>query len=186
MNQKDAAFYGENGGITISGGEPFMQGNAVIALLQTCKEKGLHTAVETCGYASIDVLRDAHSFVELFLWDLKDTDDERHFHYTGVRTEKILQNLAEIAQTNAKIRLRCILVNGVNTNETHYGKIADIAHTIRNFDGVEFIPYHAYSGAKSTFLGGKDNGRCEWIPPREEVDTAKEFLKSRGVLVRNT
>ena len=181
--EKDRVFYNEGGGVTLSGGEPFVQGDSVIELLRACKEAGLSTAVETCGYADTCVLRKAVKFVDLFLWDIKDTDGLRHKQYTGVDNDKILKNLALVNQRNAKIRLRCILVRGVNTDERHYAAIAKLANDIHNLDGVEWIPYHAYGGTKSVFLGGEDNGKKEWIPSAEEIERAKTIVKNHGVYV---
>ena len=181
--KKDSAFYGESGGVTLSGGEPFVWGDAAVRLLKRCKESGYSTAVETCGYADPDVIRAAAPYVDLFLWDIKDTNSERHRQYTGVGNEKILDNLFIVNEMNARIRLRCILVSGINTDEKHYSAIAELARKIRNFDGVEFIPYHAYGGTKAVFLGGEDNGRREWIPSEEELERAKTTLKKFGILV---
>ena len=179
--QKDKAFYGETGGITLSGGEPFAQGEATIALLRECKERELSTAVETCGYADAETLCKAVEFVDLFLWDIKDTDDKRHKKYTGVSNKRILENLRAINEMGAKIRLRCILINGVNTDKTHYRELAAIAKKIKNFDGLELIPYHAYGGTKSVFLGFADSGRVEWIPTEQQILEAKTILRSEGV-----
>lgn len=179
--EKDAAFYGQNGGITISGGEPFMQGEGVLCLLRACKQRGINTAVETCGYADISVLRAAVPYTDLFLWDLKDTDDIRHKQYTGVSNQRILQNLSLINELNARIRLRCIMVNGINTDESHYHAIADIAKTIHDLDGVELIPYHAYAGTKAVFLGHDDNGRKDWIPTEQHILQAKRLLHKMNV-----
>lgn len=180
---KDTAFYGKNGGITLSGGEPFTQGKTTVALLKACKEKGLNTAVETCGYADTDILRMAIPFVDLFLWDIKDTNAIRHKQYTGIVNDNILDNLAMADANGAKIRLRCILVNGINTEENHYRSVAEITHSLSNCEGVELLPYHAYAGTKSVFLGDKDNGRKEWIPASKEIERAKSILKEQGVYV---
>ena len=180
---RDTAFYGDSGGITLSGGEPFMQGDGVVELLRTCKAAGLSTAVETCGYADTHILREAAKSVDLFLWDIKDTNKERHEKYTGASNSLILENLNVINETGARIRLRCILVNGVNTHEAHYAALANIAARIKNFDGLEIIPYHAYGGSKSVFLGRKDNGRSEWVPTEDQIREAKSLLKSEGALV---
>ena len=179
--EKDRAFYGNIGGVTLSGGEPFAQKESTVALLKACKEKGVHTVVETCGYADTDVLRAAIPFVDLFLWDIKDTDDERHKKYTGASTQKILDNLLLADAMGANTRLRCILINGINTNEAHYHKIAKIASSLSHCKGVEWIPYHAYGGTKATFLGGEDSGRKEWIPTPEQMEKAKASLKFSGV-----
>lgn len=179
--EKDQAFYGKSGGITLSGGEPFAQGEAVIELLKACKECGLSTAVETCGYADSDIILAALPYIDLFLWDIKDTDNVRHKRYTGVSNDKILKNLWLINEKNARIRLRCILVGGVNTDEKHYSAIAELASKINNFDSAEVIPYHAYGGTKSVFLGGEDNGRKEWIPDANELERLRIALKKRNI-----
>ena len=181
--EKDRAFYGAEGGITLSGGEPFAQ-KSVIPLLKACKERGFSTAVETCGQIDEEILREAIPCVDLFLWDIKDTDTERHKKYTGVSNEKILSNLKIANESGAKIRLRCILVNGINTDVDHYQAVADLAKTIKNPDGVEWIPYHAYGGTKATFLGRPDNGMPQWIPTADQLKKAKEILSSRGIFLR--
>ncbi len=181
--EKDRAFYGELGGVTLSGGEPFAQKERTVALLRACKERGLSTAVETCGYAETDILRAAVPFTDLFLFDIKDTDPLRHQQYTGVANGLILNNLRVISEMGARIRLRCILVNGINTNETHCAKIAELAQQVKHLEGVEWIPYHAYGGTKATFLGGSDNGQKKWIPTVEELQRAKEALQAHGACV---
>ena len=181
--EKDRVFYGEVGGVTLSGGEPFAQGEAVIELLKACKESGFSTAVETCGHADSAVIHSALPYIDLFLWDIKDTDSMRHRQYTGVDNDKILKNLSLVNEMNAKIRLRCILVSGGNTDKDHYSAIAEFASKINNLDGVEWIPYHAYGGTKSVFLGGEDSGRKEWVPDTAELDTAKAVLKKRGIRI---
>lgn len=171
--EQDRAFYGTRGGVTLSGGEPFLQAHATVELLKACKARGLSTAVETCGYAQARDLLAALPYVDLFLWDVKDTDEERHKQYTGVSNRRILENLRILNEAGARIRLRCILVNGVNTDEAHYSRVARLASTLHHGEGVEWIPYHAYGGTKATFLGNSDNGRCEWIPTEEQMTAAK-------------
>ena len=182
--KKDSAFYGKDGGMTLSGGEPFLQAHAALSLLMSCKEQGISTAAETCGYADADILLSSVPYVDLFLWDVKDTDEKRHQKYTGVSNRRIIENLNLIGKTNAKIRLRCILINGINTNREHYERIAEIAKSLSNFDGVEIIPYHAYGGTKSTFLGYNDSGRLEWIPDKAEIEFAKSILRENGINVK--
>jgi len=181
--KKDQAFYGKSGGITLSGGEPFAQGEATIELLKACKENGFSTVVETCGYADSDAILAALPYIDLFLWDIKDTDSARHKRYTGVDNKKILNNLSLVNEMNAKIRLRCILVSGINTDELHYLSIAELASKINNFDGVEWIPYHAYGGTKSVFVGNKDSGQKEWIPTSEEIKCAKSIIKKQNIYI---
>ena len=180
--QKDSAFYGTAGGMTLSGGEPFLQKEGAVALLKACKRCGISTAVETCGYADPEVLRAAAAYVDLFLWDLKDTDEVRHRSYTGVSNRRILENLSMVDKLGGKIRLRCILVNGVNTNAEHYRRVADIAKGLHHLEGVEYIPYHAYGGTKATFLGMEENGRADWIPDAYQMECAKAALAEEGIV----
>ena len=151
--------------------------------MKACKEKGFHTAVETCGFFDSALLEDAVAYTDLFLWDLKDTNEERHKQYTGVSNDLILSNLKRVDALGAKVRLRCILVNGVNTEKAHYEKIAEIASSLANCEGVDLLSYHAYGGSKAVFIGEEDNGRSEWIPEEAQIDQAKNVLKSKGVFV---
>ncbi|MBQ4112962.1 MAG: glycyl-radical enzyme activating protein [Clostridia bacterium] len=180
---RDKSFYGEVGGITLSGGEPMNHPAGVLTLLGAAKDAGITTALETCGefpYAFVPLLA---KVTDLFLWDVKDTDDERHKTYTGVSNRRILDNLKLCDRVGGKTRLRCILVAGVNTVESHYEALAELALSLSHCEGVEFLPYHAYAGSKMLPLGMADNGRVEWIPSDRVVEEAKAYLAARGVTV---
>ncbi len=180
---RDASFYGEKGGVTLSGGEPLTHPGGVLTLLSQCKKMGLHTVVETCGEFPRLFIPTLVKLTDLFLWDVKDTDPERHKTYTGVSNGLILDNLRLADRLGGKTRLRCILVNGVNTNETHIQKLAELYHSLSYCEGVEFLPYHAYGGSKMIPLGQEDNGRKEWIPSEDTVAMMKKSLAEKGVVV---
>ena len=180
---RDCAFYGTTGGVTLSGGEPLAGGEGTVSLLRACKEAGLYTAVETSGYVDAELLRRAIPFTDLLLWDLKDTDGKRHRQYTGGDLEEILENLRLADTMGAKTRLRCILVRGVNTDDAHAKRIAEIFGGLAHCEGVELIPYHAYGVSKAVFLGREDNGRREWIPTEEEIDAIRQALGACSVPV---
>lgn len=180
--ERDRAFYGELGGVTLSGGEPLAQKDVTELLLALSKRK-ISIAVESCGYIDERILLEAIPIVDLFLWDIKDTNDARHIKHTGVSNRKILQNLALADKNGAKIRLRCILVNGVNTEREHYESISEIALSLSNCEGVELIPYHAFGGSKAMLIGEPDNGKNEWIPEPWQLDEARAVLRARGVRV---
>ena len=173
--EKDLAFHGKEGGITLSGGEPLFQ-PAAIDLLSFCKERGLNTVVDTCGFFSENLLAPAVASTDLFLWDIKDTDDERHKQFTGVSNELILENLRKADKMGAKIKLRFILVNGINSNERHYEKCAELCRSLTGGVKPEVIPYHAFGGVKSEFLLGKSNAKPEWIPTEDQIATFREYL----------
>ena len=175
ITAKDLAFYGKEGGITLSGGEPLFQ-PAALELLAYCKEKGLGTAVDTCGYFSEELLAPAVEATDVFLWDIKDTDEARHIEYTGVSIKTILENLKKADNLGAKIKLRFILVNGVNSNEIHYEKCAELCRSLHNALKPEVIPYHAFGGVKSEFLLKSDSGISEWIPSEKEAAKFRQYL----------
>ena len=181
--KKDLAFYGKSGGVTISGGEPFMQARETIELLHACKAFGIPTAVETCGFGDEATFIEAVPFTDLFLWDIKDTSPQRHKSFTGVSNETILRNLRAVDAVGGKTRLRCILVNGVNTDGTHYKAVAELAASLSHCEGVEWLPYHAYGGSKSDALGLGDNGVPTMIPSADELELAKKTVADLGIYV---
>ena len=180
---RDKSFYQDKGGVTLSGGEPMAHPHAIIALLEACRGQGIHTAIETCGYFQSQYIPDLCRVTDLFLFDVKDTDPERHKQYTGVDNALILQNLYAIDRAGGKTRLRCILVEGVNTNPEHNQALCDIYKSLRHCEGIEFLPYHAYAGSKMLPLGKSDNGRVDWIPTPEHMRVAEAYLEERGVKV---
>ena len=181
---KDRAFYGETGGITLSGGEPFMQPGETLELLQKCKDHGIGTAVETCGYFHTALIPQLVSRTDCLLWDFKDGNDERHKKYTGVSNAKIKSNLLLADSLGAETVMRCIMVKGINMEEEHYTAIADLWHQLQHCRYVELMPYHAYGGSKMIVLGKKDNGNPKWIPADSDMEQAKQFLQKLNVKIK--
>ena len=170
-------------GVTVSGGEPLLH-SSVIGLLASCKSAGIGTAVESSGYVDRDILLRTAAYTDLFLYDCKDTDVSRHKAYTGVDPTLIFENLRALdALGTSRIRLRCILVSGVNTEETHYAAIVALYRSLHHCEGVEFLPYHPYGSSKSVQLGGTDTAHRAWIPTADVIDGAKSFLRKAGVPV---
>ena len=180
---RDRSFYGGTGGITLSGGEPMIHPEGVLSLLAACKEAGLSTAMETCGEFSRMFIPALIGLTDLFLWDVKDTNDERHKVYTGASNLRILDNLRLTDRLGGRTRLRCIMVNGINTEEDHLNGLVELYGELQHCEGVELIPYHAYGGSKMLPLGLEDNGHREWIPSDETMENLKTYLSDRGVKV---
>ena len=151
---KDAAFYkNSGGGMTLSGGEPFMQHEFALELLKSAKERGLHTCIETCGYVDSKILEKFIPYVDMFLWDIKETDDERHKQYTGVSNAKILSNLALLNEKGASVVLRCPLIPGYNLRDEHLYAIGELAESLGCVTRVDVEPYHPLGASKSQALG---------------------------------
>ena len=177
---KDKVFYGDKGGITLSGGEPLMYVEGCLALLYAAKKNEVSTAVETSGYFDTSCIDEMTDLVDTFLWDFKDGNNERHMEYTGVSNEKIINNLLLADKKSKNIILRYIMVKGVNMEDENFRAIADTYHSLKHCTGVELIPYHAYGGSKNEQLGYGNNGRNDWIPSSSDINAAKEFLRFFG------
>lgn len=180
---RDQVFYRENGGLTLSGGEPLAQRESAMRLLKEAKERGIGTAVETCGYAEERTVLETAEYTDLFLWDVKDTDPVRHRNYTGASNELILRNLLAADRAGAATILRCILVEGVNTDPAHYDRIAELFKGLRHCRGVQLLPYHTYGSSKALQMGLSDPARKEWIPSAERLREAREQLKKKSAIL---
>lgn len=145
---KDKVFYKNNGGITLSGGEPLMQYDFALAILKQAKRQKLHTAVETSGYIPTKKILKIAKYTDLFLYDIKLTNEKSHKEYVGVENTLILENLKALDNKKAKIVLRCVIVPGVNDNEEHFKGICKVANSLKNVLAIEVLPYHNLGKAK--------------------------------------
>ena len=150
---KDAVFYGNDGGVTISGGEPFAQGGELIELLKALKAAGYNTAVETSGCASPENLKMAAEFCDLFLYDLKSGEKSRE--YVGADFGKLISGLSVLDEAGAKVRLRCPIIPGVNDGIGHIRLIAETADSHPSVKSVELEPYHPLGLRKYRNIGSE-------------------------------
>lgn len=141
--EKDTMFYDESkGGVTFSGGEPLMQPSFLLDLLRACKEIGIHTAVDTCGYADSDVLLKISKYVDLFLYDVKVIDDEKHIKFTGVSNKLVLDNLNRLSKIGQKIIVRFALIPGVNNDKEDILELGAFVSSVENVEEISILPYH--------------------------------------------
>ena len=180
---RDKPFYGAGGGVTLSGGEPMLHGEKTIALLRALKEEGLHTAIETCGFWDEKYVDALVPLVDLFLYDVKDTNAVRHRENTGVSNESILANLRRIDARGGESVMRCISVHGVNLLDDHIRELPGIFLSLSHCKGIELMPYHAMGGSKSERLGRENDGHREWVPEKEEIAAVKAKLRALGAVV---
>ncbi len=146
----DKRFYNNSeGGLTVSGGEPMVQFVFLLELLKAARKAGIHTCIETSGYAEQDKFAALLPYVDLFLFDCKHTDDQAHRQYTGVSNKKILNNLDFLCRSEAKVLLRCPIIPGINDTNAHITKVAALTKKYPSLVGVELLSYH-------------DLGRCKW------------------------
>jgi pyruvate formate lyase activating enzyme len=174
---KDKVFYGAAGGMTLSGGEPLLHAEGCLELLKLARENGISTAIETSGYFDEAYIEPLTKLTDLFLWDFKDGNLQRHVETTGVSNEKILHNLFLTDEKDTRILLRSTIVKGINMDDNHLHEIAKIVSRLKHCIGVELLPYHAYGGSKNEQLGYEDNGRQDWIPTADEMRIYRERLR---------
>ncbi len=150
---RDAAFYGDNGGITISGGEPLLQKNAIL-FLKRAKEEYFHTAIETCGCVPKERLLEASAYLNQIFMDVKSVDDEKHRQFTGHTGEQIRENLRSLCESypQEKITVRTPVIPGFNDKES---ELAEIEKFLQQFPGITWqkLPYHTYGVGKYEMLG---------------------------------
>jgi pyruvate formate lyase activating enzyme len=152
--ERDAAFYERSGGgVTFSGGEPLMQPRFLEALLRASGERGIHTALDTCGYAPWETIDRIRGCVDLFLYDLKLVDAERHREVTGVSNELILENLRRLSGYGHDIVLRVAIIPGINDNDDSLSSIGAFARHLPFLNRIDILPYNRMGVEKYARLG---------------------------------
>lgn len=182
---KDKDFFQQsNGGITFSGGEPLMQPSFLIALLKEMKNLGIHTTIDTCGFASKKTVEEVSQFADLFLYDLKHMNSDKHEKYTGVPNHKILENLKLLRDINKEVFIRIPIIPGINDNIDDLRDFRDFIRTLPNVKIVNLLPYHKIGQEKYNRLGKPYKILDVEEPTQEEMDFASEVIKTCGVNVK--
>jgi len=156
MNEvmKDLAFYDESGGgVTFSGGEPLYQPRFLESLLMESRSLGIHTAVETTGYAAPEVVARVGKLTDLFLYDLKLMDSEAHRRFTGVSNDRILENLCMLSADGATVTVRIPLIPGVNDSDENIRASCAFIASLDTVRDVHILPFHRIGRDKYERLG---------------------------------
>ncbi|MBN1341725.1 MAG: glycyl-radical enzyme activating protein [Phycisphaerae bacterium] len=180
--EADRPFYETSrGGMTLSGGEPTQQFDFTHALLAEAKLRRLHTCLDTSGLTSWDRLDQLLPLVDIFLYDLKDTDAQRHKRFTGVDNDLILENLRRLNDAGAEIILRCPMIPGINIDDQHLTRIADVVRSHPRISEVNLLPYHRLGMSKSDRMGYDRPKLTEQTPAGQEVEEWLTRLRDLGV-----
>lgn len=146
--KKDAIFYDEsNGGVTFSGGEPLLQALFLKEVLAMCKQEGLHTVVDTSGYAPWPAFEMINPFVDLYLYDIKIMEDFDHIKFTGTSNELIFENLQKLLLKN-KVLIRIPLIPEITDTKKNLVQIKDFIAKNPRITSVELLPFNHYSKTK--------------------------------------
>ncbi len=150
---KDKMFYDNSGGgVTFSGGECMLQVGFLQEVLKACRANGIHTAVDTAGNVPWESFERILNDTDLFLYDVKLFDGEKHKRYTGVDNRRILENLTRLLDAKANVYIRIPIIGGVNDSTEEMEKIRDFLRPHRP-QRTELLPYHALGLHKYEALG---------------------------------
>jgi len=187
--ERDAVFHEESGGgATFSGGEPLLQPGLLLPLLDACRERGIHTTVDTCGHAPSEILDAAAARADAFLYDVKHVDDERHRHFTGVSNRLILDNLHRVTwrrrETGApELTVRVPVIAGVNDDDEAVGRLAAFLAALDPAPPVDLLPCHTLGAAKYARLGRACRLPDARPPDAERLDSICRILADAGLHV---
>ncbi len=161
---RDRSFYARTGGgVTFSGGEPLCQIEFLTQALQLCRAHGIGTAIESCGCASWEDLERIAPLVDVFLYDIKHLDREKHRQYTGGDCAPILENCRRLARIANRLVVRVPVIPTFNFELETLTQIVRFAEQIGAAE-VDFLPYHRMAENKYRYLG-----RDYWNPGVERL-----------------
>jgi pyruvate formate lyase activating enzyme len=183
---KDQIFWEESGGgVTFSGGEPLLQHAFLKEMLQACRVEGLHTSVDTSGFATSPIFKEIIPLTSLFLYDLKLMDDKLHQTYTGVSNRLILNNLRLLSESGAPYRLRLPMIPDVTVTEENLLQMMSFIQTLPKApQGIDLLPFHRTAQHKYDRMGKDNLFRDQRLLTQKEMnDTAKHFQQA-GFTVR--
>ncbi|NTW73209.1 MAG: glycyl-radical enzyme activating protein [Eubacteriaceae bacterium] len=184
--RKDEAYYKKSGGgVTISGGEALSQIGFTSALLKACKAEGLHTCLDTTGFAKWETIKQAIPYVDLVLLDLKHMDSRKSMDLVGVPNELILENASKMAKEGVKIQIRVPIIPGINDSEENLRATAQFCARIKDaVTVIQILPYHKFGIVKYQRLNKDYQLDDIETPDDQHMAYCKELIESYGLTVK--
>ena len=180
---KDAVFFkNSRGGVTLSGGEPMLHPGFCVDLLTRLKQRGIHTAIETCGFAPWESFERILPVVDLFLYDIKLIDPEKHVRWTGQDNQLIRANLAALVGGGKPITVRVPLIPGVNDDEEFEEIVSFMAH-FASLRDLHILPFHQLGSSKYELLGKAYDLADIQENNAERIEACKRYGESKGLRV---
>jgi pyruvate formate lyase activating enzyme len=182
--EKDRLFFeSSSGGVTFSGGEPLMQHTFIKETLKLCKKRGIHTALDTSGYSSTNAFNKTMKYTDLYLYDLKIFDDQKHERYTGVSNKSILKNLETLNKNKKEIILRFTIINDVTNTKENLNDITNFISSLKRINEINLLPFHDVS-EKYQRLGKEYKLKNIQPPSENEIEKIVELFEHRGLNVK--
>ncbi len=175
--EKERAYFGQTGGLTISGGEPTLQATALIELFKECKKHGFNTCLDTCGAIFDQDVKDLYDVTDIVLLDVKHIDPIWHKKLTKSSNENVLKNAAYREETGKEMWLRYVLVPGWTDQIEYLEAWAKYFASYKTVKRVEIIPYHELGVFKYKALGRKYELANVKPPSKLEISKAEEIFK---------
>jgi pyruvate formate lyase activating enzyme len=169
------------GGVTLGGGEPTSQPAFAYRILKACHDSGIHTAIETCGYASWDILRMLSDVTDLFLYDIKQIDRDKHTRLTGKDNRLILDNLCRLSEIHSNVIVRYPLIPGHNDNEGEILSLVHFVKKLKNINRIELSPYHCLGQTKYEMLFRKYPLKDLKTSDPNNIDSVLKIIKANGL-----
>ena len=169
------------GGVTISGGEPLAQFDFTMALLEECKKREINTAIDTCGFVDSQNLLDAARMTDVFLYDIKHMDPNKHREFTGVDNEIIKSNLVKLGESGAKIFARIPFVPGANADEENMRATGKFLARVKGIELVSLLPYHTAAEDKHRRWAMEFKLRGVHSPTENMLTSSAAIIESFGI-----
>jgi pyruvate formate lyase activating enzyme len=185
--EKERVFIEQSGGgVTFSGGEPMMQSEFLVEALKACRQKGFHTAVDTSGYVKAATLKKVIPLTDMFLFDLKLYDREKHISYTGVSNELIFRNLGLIISSGCEIFIRIPVIPGINDDDANLSSVIGYLAKVKKdrISLINLLPYHKSGTAKYKRFGRENLMQGFEQPSAERMKELKKLFSETGIKVK--
>ena len=179
----DLDFYGSDGGVTFSGGECLLQADFVAHMLKMLKDRGVTTAVDTCGNVPWENIEKVLPYCDTWLYDIKCADTETHRHFTGSGNGRILENLERLGRTGANIWIRVPVIPDCNDNHAEMERIAQVAASIPGVSRVTLMPYHTLGKSKYITLGLTPGYETDKVVSQTQLVGFKTLFVARSLTV---
>ena len=183
---EDRIFYADGGGITLSGGEPLLQSAFCAELLARMKSEKIHCAVDTCGNVPWSAFEAVLPYPDMFLYDFKCADPEKHRRLTGARNDLLLENLKKLDGTGKDIEIRMVMVPGLTMGEADLRGAGEFLSRLRNVSAVRLLAYHSLARSKFKAVGHPDTMPEAESPNEEALEKCAELLRSYSINAVNS
>ena len=175
-------YWGDQGGVTVSGGEPLVQIEFLVEFFKALKAEGINTCLDTCAAPFtreepfFSQFNELMKYTDLVMLDIKHIDNEKHVELTKLENTNILDCARYLSEIGKDVWIRHVLVPGYTDNDVYLQKTADFIKELKNVKRVEVLPYHSFGSFKYEEMGIPYKLKDVETPSQERVDNAKRIL----------